>query len=132
MKSITDILILFVDDERDTISGLKRFFRRSHFRKEFAESGAEALNIMEKESVDILVTDALMPNMGGCELIHKAKSRYPDIVCILITGANEIEQIVKSLDAGIIMDYMTKPIDPEVFRNIIDKAVSRIGDLSSS
>jgi|WetSurMetagenome_2_1015567.scaffolds.fasta_scaffold706490_2 phosphoserine phosphatase RsbU/P len=130
MKSISDILILFVDDECDTISGLKRFFRRSGFRKVFAQSGAEALDIMDHESVDILVTDALMPNMGGCELIRTAKSRYPDIMCILITGANEVEQIVKSVDTGTILDYLSKPIDPDVFRNIIDKAVASVGDLS--
>lgn len=124
MKKIDDIIVLFVDDERDTISGLQRFFRKSPFRKAFAESGAEALRILEHESVDILVTDALMPNMGGPELIRRAKSRYPELVCLLISGANEVEQIVKSVGAGTLFDYVTKPIDPERFRQTIDRAVA--------
>jgi len=125
MKSISDILVLFVDDEGDTISGLKRFFRKAAYCKAFAESGEEALQILEEETVDILVTDALMPGMGGAELIRRAKSGYPDIECILITGSNDVEQIVKSVDAGTILDYVSKPIDPDGFRHIIDKAVER-------
>lgn len=124
MKSISDILVLFVDDESDTISGLKRFFRKAPYRKAFAESGAKALQLLEEEPVDILVTDALMPMMDGPELIRTAKSRYPALLCLLITGSNEVEQIIRSAGTGNIAGHITKPVDPEKFKKAIDDAVS--------
>jgi phosphoserine phosphatase RsbU/P len=123
MKSITDIVVLFVDDEADTISALKRFFRKEPYRRAFAGSGAEALTLLENGNVDILVTDALMPNMNGQELIGMVRNRYPDILCLLVTGSNEVDQIVKSVGIGNIFGYVTKPIDPESFKRAIADAV---------
>jgi phosphoserine phosphatase RsbU/P len=123
MKNVSDILILFVDDESDTISGLKRFFHKSPFRKAFAGSGSEALHILEQEKADILVTDVLMPDMGGLELMHRAKIRHPGLVCMLITGSNDVEQIINSAGPGNIYSYITKPIEPDSFRKNIESAV---------
>ncbi len=125
MKNIADILVLFVDDETDTLSGLKRFFRKAPYRKAFAGSGQEALELMEKEQADILVTDALMPKMSGPELIKRVRTRYPEVLCLLITGSNEAEQIVRAVGRDSIFRYLAKPIDPEPFRAAIDSAVDR-------
>jgi DNA-binding NtrC family response regulator len=123
MKSISDIVVLFVDDEVDTISALKRFLRKEPYCKAFAESGAEALKLMDAGPVDILVTDALMPNMTGPELIQAVRSQYPDIICLLVTGSNEVEQIVKSVGVGNIFGFITKPIDLEPFLKAINEAI---------
>lgn len=123
MKSISDIVVLFVDDEVDTISALKRFLRKEPYGKAFAESGAEALKLMEERAVDILVTDALMPNMTGQELIRAVRSQYPEIICLLVTGSNEVEQIVKSVGVGNIFGFITKPIDLEPFLKAINEAI---------
>ena len=123
MKSITDIVVLFVDDETDTINALKRFLRKEPFRKIFVDSGEEALKALENGDVDILVTDALMPNMSGPELIRVARSRYPDIICLLVTGSNDVDQIVKSVGVGNIFGFIVKPIEPEPFKKSIAAVV---------
>jgi DNA-binding NtrC family response regulator len=123
MKSISEIVVLFVDDESDTINALKRFLRKEPFKKVFVESGDEALKVLEGGNVDILVTDALMPNMTGPELIMVVRSRYPDIRCLLVSGSNEVEQIVKSVGIGNIFGFIVKPIEPEPFRKTIAEAV---------
>ncbi|HWQ26871.1 MAG TPA: response regulator [Chlorobaculum sp.] len=123
MKSISDIVVLFVDDESDTINALKRFLRKEPFRKIFVDSGDEALKVLEEGNVDILVTDALMPNMSGPELIRLAKSRYPDIICLLVTGSNDVDQIVKSVGSSNIFGFIVKPIEPEPFKKSITEAV---------
>ncbi|NTU53242.1 MAG: response regulator [Chlorobiaceae bacterium] len=129
MKSIADILVLFVDDEVDTISALKRFLRKQAFRKAFACSGAEALEIMEAGGVDILVTDILMPNMSGQELIEEVKKRFPDTVCLMVTGSNEVDEIVQSIGAGNIFSFITKPIEPEPFMRFIADSIEHYNRL---
>lgn len=124
MKSITDILVLFVDDEVDTISALKRFLRKQPFRKAFACSGVDALDIIAEGGVDILVTDALMPLMSGPELIETVKRRYPEIICMLVTGSNEVDEIVQSIGVENIFSFLTKPIEPEPFISAIMAAIA--------
>ncbi|NTV97659.1 MAG: response regulator [Chlorobiaceae bacterium] len=124
MKKISDILVLFVDDEGDTISGLKRFFRTAPFRKAFAGSGAEALRMLEEQEADVLVTDVLMPDMNGIELISLAKSMHPEMLCVLVTGSNDTDEIFKSADTENIFNYVMKPVDPVSFRKNIDSAVA--------
>lgn len=128
MKNISDIRVLFVDDESDTISGLKRFFRTSPFGKAFAGSGAEALQLLESQGADILVTDALMPGMSGIELVSHAKRRHPELLCMLVTGSNDVGKIVVSAGSGNIYGYVTKPVDPESFRKNIESAVNHCRD----
>lgn len=123
MKSITDILVLFVDDEVDTISALKRFLRKQPFRKAFACSGAEAIGIIETERVDILVTDALMPNMSGRELIETVNASYTGILCLLVSGSNDVGEIVESIGEGNIFSFITKPIEPEPFIRFIEESI---------
>lgn len=123
MKSIADILILFVDDEVDTISALKRFLRKQPFRKAFACSGSEALEMMEAGGVDILVTDALMPGMSGPELIGRVNATFPDTICLLVTGSNDVDEIVQSIGAGNIFSFITKPIEPEPFIRFIQDSI---------
>ncbi len=124
MKNISDILVLFVDDESDTINGLKRFFRTAPFRTEFAGSGAEAMQMIERNPADILVTDVLMPGMSGIELAKRAKSRQPGMLCMLVTGSNNMDEIVRSSKTANIFNYLSKPVDPVSFRQNIEHAVS--------
>ncbi|NTW52571.1 MAG: response regulator [Chlorobiaceae bacterium] len=123
MKSIPDIVVLFVDDETDTINALKRFLRKEPFTKIFVESGDEALKKLEGGGVDILVTDALMPNMSGPELIRAVRAGYPEIISLLVTGSNDVEHIVKSVGVGNIFGFIMKPIEPEPFKKAIAEAI---------
>lgn len=126
MKSISDIVVLFVDDEADTISALKRFLRKQPYRKAFAGSGREALEFMAESGADIVVTDAMMPGMSGQELIKLVKASFPDTLCLLVTGSNEIEQLIHAVGERNIFGFIAKPIEPEPFTRSITEAVEHV------
>ncbi|NTV92843.1 MAG: response regulator [Chlorobiaceae bacterium] len=123
MNILSEIVVLFVDDEQETINALKRFLRKEPYTKLFAGSGAEVLDLLQNRNVDILVSDAIMPNMSGQELIRAVKTLHPEIICLLTSGANEAEQIVKSIGIDNVFGFIKKPILPDQFKQAIDDAI---------
>jgi YesN/AraC family two-component response regulator len=85
--------ILFVDDEPNIIMGLKRMLHqmRNEWDMFFTESGTEALNILNKSNIDIIVTDMRMPQMDGAQLLSIVKEKYPGVVRIILSGYSEKE-----------------------------------------
>ena len=123
MKQRSDITILFVDDESDILSSIKRFLRREAFNKHFADSGENALELMTKESVDVVVTDLRMPGMNGLELVKTIKKHYPDTIRIILSGSQDIDQIIESINSGEVFRFIPKPVDPVSFKAILNDAV---------
>ena len=119
MKSFDQIAILFVDDEESVISSLRRFFRKESYQIFFASNGQEALELMAHQPIHILVTDLRMPGMGGLELIERVKENYPDILRLICSATRDIEQTVESINSGEIFRFITKPFDPELFKQAI-------------
>jgi len=123
MKELSEIAILFVDDEQDTLGSLKRFLRKEPYIKYFASSGKEALELLETHDITILLTDLRMPEMTGMELINRVKIRYPDIVRVILSGIHDIDQIIESINTGEVFRFIPKPIEPEGFKKIIRDAI---------
>ena len=101
--------LLFVDDEANILSSLKRLFRSGGYRIFTAESGAQALEIMQHESVDIVVSDMRMPEMNGAQFLEQVHARWPDTVRILLTGYAEIGATIDAINKGHIYRYISKP-----------------------
>ena len=79
MNSIEDVVVLFVDDEPELISSLRRLLRKEKYGRLYAANGEEALKVLESARVDIIVSDLRMPFMDGLALlstIKKKASRY--------------------------------------------------------
>ncbi|UZJ41318.1 SpoIIE family protein phosphatase [Prosthecochloris sp. SCSIO W1101] len=123
MKQRSDITILFVDDESDILSSIRRFLRRETFNKHFADSGKNALELMTKESVDVVVTDLRMPGMNGLELIKTIKKHHPDTIRIMLSGSQDIDQIIDSINTGEVFRFIPKPVDPSSFKAILNDAI---------
>lgn len=119
MKTLEQLTILFVDDETSVLNALRRFLRKEKYQTLFAGSGKEALDILEKESVDILVTDLRMPEMGGLELIYEVKQRIPQIVRIILSASRDVEQTIESINTGEVFRFIPKPLDPDPFKQIL-------------
>ena len=85
--------ILFVDDESQILRAITRLFMDTEYEVITAESGEEALNILENEKVDVIVSDMKMPKMTGYELLSQVKKRFPNIVRIILSGFSD-ERIV--------------------------------------
>ncbi len=101
--------VLFVDDEANILSSLKRLFRPCGYRIFTAESGAQALEIMQHESIDIVVSDMRMPQMNGAQFLEQVNAKWPDTIRILLTGHAEIGATIDAINKGHIYRYISKP-----------------------
>ncbi len=114
--------VLIVDDEPEYLeiyqSGLQKYEGR--FEVLTALGGEEAIEVLKKENISVLVTDLIMPEVGGLELLAHMTRNYPTTPCIVMTGYDspELREIVSRKD---ILHYITKPIDfDELARAIIE------------
>ena len=105
----TNATLLFVDDEVNVLSALKRLFRPFGYRIFTAEGGAQGLEIMARETVDIVVSDMRMPEMDGAQFLQKVCKKWPDTVRILLTGYAEIGATIDAINKGHIYRYISKP-----------------------
>lgn len=101
--------VLFVDDEANILSSLKRLFHPFGYRILTAESGAQGLAILERENVDLVVSDMRMPEMNGAQFLEKVRERWPETVRILLTGHTEIGATIDAINKGQIYRYISKP-----------------------
>ncbi len=124
--------ILFVDDENEVLDGYKRiFFRLKDTMNLFFSLSAEnALDIINANKIDILITDLYMPNMDGLELAYKVKNSNPEIIRMLLTGTNDSNKGIHA--SGAIHQLLAKPIEPKDLIEIVLKAVNLRKEINSS
>ncbi|MBK7945934.1 MAG: response regulator [Flavobacteriales bacterium] len=115
------IRVLFVDDEDNNLKAFRASFRRE-MEVLVAPSGNEALKILEKEPVHVIVSDQRMPGMSGSEFLAIARQRHPQIMRMLLTGYSDLEAVVKAVNEGGIYSYATKPWDENDLRLRIQQA----------
>ena len=101
--------VLIVDDEKNTREGLARALRR-HYTVHLADNGVTALELMDAEPVDALLSDIRMPGMDGMTLVRRALARTPQPVCILLTAYGSVETAVQAMKSGV-YDYIQKPVN---------------------
>jgi two-component system, NtrC family, response regulator len=103
--------ILVVDDEENMLQMLKTFFTEKEYTCFTASNGTDALALLDKEQVDVVITDMKMPGMDGLELLKKIKEQYEKISAVIMTGFSEEYTTTEALNMGA-DGYITKP-----FRN---------------
>ncbi|WP_374594182.1 HD domain-containing phosphohydrolase [Aquabacterium sp.] len=101
--------LLCVDDEPSILSALRRLFRSGGWRVLTAEGGAAALELLEKEKVDLIISDMRMPYMDGAQLLEQVKLRWPSVTRLLLTGYADVESTIAAINRGQIHRYLTKP-----------------------
>ena len=105
--------LLFVDDEAMVLDGLRRALHgmREGWEMHFVESGAAALEALEKEPYDAVVSDMRMPMMDGAQLLEEVKQRYPDMVRMILSGQSSKEAVYRSISPA--HQFLSKPCDPQ-------------------
>lgn len=111
--------ILFVDDEPNILQGLKRMLRgmRNEWDMVFVESGEEALQLMEQDSYDAVISDMRMPGMDGAELLEQVKQKHPESVRFILSGHSDQELVMRSV--GPSHQYLSKPCDPDKLKSTL-------------
>ena len=117
--------VLFVDDDETILRSLERGFLDELYIQLFARSGQEALEILKKKEVHVIVTDMRMPGMDGLELLRIVRETYPNIVMIVLSGYTDMPTLLKEFGQGEIFEFVPKPWKLEkdlkkVVRNAID------------
>jgi len=107
--------ILVVDDERSIRELLSIVLRREGYEVLLAESGKTAIATLERESVDILISDIKMPDLSGVDVLRAAKRIDQDILGIMITAFASTETAVEAMRLGA-CDYLSKPFDVDLLR----------------
>jgi DNA-binding NtrC family response regulator len=112
---------LIVDDEPTICRACEKILSREGYGVKVAYSGKQALALLEQESFDILFTDLKMSEMGGMELLETLRSRFPDVVPVVITGYATISSAVETMKMGA-FDYLPKPFTPGEMAAVAKKA----------
>lgn len=105
--------ILFVDDETSILSALRRLFRPEGYRVLVAQSGEAGLQLLAQEKVDLVVSDMRMPEMDGAQFLQTVRTRWPDVMRVLLTGYADISSTIAAINKGEIHRYLSKPIDEQ-------------------
>ncbi|QJA08161.1 response regulator transcription factor [Romboutsia sp. CE17] len=106
------IKILIVEDNDNLRKMIDIYLRQNNFETYLAKNGLEALDILEKNVIDLIVCDIMMPKMNGFELIKELRCIYVDLPIIIVTAKESKEDKIVGFKLGT-DDYMTKPIDLE-------------------
>ena len=118
--------LLVVDDDPDVLSMLERLLKKLEYNPLVAKNGEEAVKIIDRNKVDVVVSDLVMPEMDGMELLKRVKSRKGDVPFVMITGHPTIETAVEAIKKGA-YDYITKPFQVEEVQIKIDRALEKRG-----
>lgn len=103
--------ILVVDDEAPIRTTLSALLKRNGYEVASAESGSEAVDLLERQNFDLLLVDLKMPGMDGMQVVAAARRCQPDIAIIVLTGHGSLETAVEGLHQGI-FDYLLKTTEP--------------------
>ncbi|MFJ7314292.1 HD domain-containing phosphohydrolase [Pseudomonas sp. NPDC098747] len=105
--------VLLVDDEESILNSLRRLLRSQPYDVLLATSGAQALEMLAQQPVDLVMSDARMPNTDGATLLARVHELYPATTRIMLTGYADPEAIIKAINEGRIDRYISKPWNDE-------------------
>jgi len=122
--------ILFVDDEAELLNSLRARLRkhRSDWNMTF-DSGEKALQELQKQPIDLIVSDVRMPGMDGGELLTVVKQRWPETIRIVLSGYSEQAQVLRL--TMLAQQYISKPCNAQQLENIIERCFQLHSLLSS-
>ena len=121
--------ILIVDDDIPSRLMLQNHLLRQGYQVICASNGKEALSLLEKQIVDLVVSDLVMPEMDGIHLMQAAKEQHPLLHFIFYTGQGSVESAVSAIRQGA-LDYLEKPFNVHTFDKVLQRTL-KFGRLSN-
>jgi DNA-binding NtrC family response regulator len=116
--------MLVVDDEPGIRRILEAVFVKDGYHVRVAENGRKALEILDAFPISVVITDLIMPDINGLDLLKAARQKRPDAIVVMITAYGTIKTAVAAIRFGA-SEYITKPFDVDEIRAIVGRAVLR-------
>ncbi|MFY0530047.1 sigma-54-dependent transcriptional regulator [Archangium gephyra] len=116
--------VLVVDDDRANLDSVSRIFQREGLETLSASNGTEALDMLRRPEVSVMVTDLMMPGMDGQELLKASRTIRPDVEVVLMTAYGTVETAVAAMKDGA-YDFITKPLKRHSLVKSVQKALER-------
>lgn len=114
--------LLLVDDEPHILSALKRLFLHDGYHVLSADNGKEGLELLSRHTVQVIVSDQIMPEMNGCEFLGRVRELYPDTIRMVLSGYSDLRNITDTVNRGAIYKYLSKPWNSESLRSDVREA----------
>jgi two-component system response regulator HydG len=121
----SDLSILIVDDEEEHARATAEVLERVGYTCQTTTSGKAALDMIQKNPVDIIITDLVMQDVDGMEILEAAKEKLAEVEVIVLTGYGTVESAVQAMQKGA-ATYLKKPVNMEELRAVVDKAAQRL------
>ena len=117
-----DFSILYVDDEPQNLVSFKATFRRE-YTIHTALGGEEGIEILGQVSdIQLIITDQRMPNMTGVQFLQKIRPRYPEVICMILTGYSDMDAIIKLINDAHIFRLYYQTLEETELRMTIENA----------
>lgn len=116
--------LLIIDDEKSLRELLTVVFNKEGYKVKACASGAKALEFLEKEDCDLVISDIRMPEVSGMDVLKYVRENRPDIPVIMITAYGNMKQAIEALKAGA-LDYIIKPFDIEELKIIVSQGLEK-------
>lgn len=123
LESIPKVRLLLVEDHKDTANVLRRLLEREGYQIRVANSASEALQMLETEAVDVVISDLGLPDRTGYQLVAELRERHRGLKAIALSGYGMEDDIHRSLSAGFV-DHLVKPVRPSQLKRVLAQVVS--------
>ncbi len=111
--------ILLIDDEQSIVNSLNRVLRDAEYGIVTANNAEEAMPIVEREKVDMIICDYKLGGMNGIDFLHKVSEKYPRIINILLTGKADLDMAIDAINRTAIHKFIVKPWDNQELRKLV-------------
>jgi type II secretory ATPase GspE/PulE/Tfp pilus assembly ATPase PilB-like protein/FixJ family two-component response regulator len=117
--------LLFVDDEENVLKALKRVFLEENYKLFIAGNADQALELIDRENIQLVISDFKMPGMHGVDLLREIKKRKPAIIRIMLTGHADVQAVMGAVNEGAVYKFITKPWNDEDLRLSVSLALQQ-------
>jgi response regulator RpfG family c-di-GMP phosphodiesterase len=124
--------VLLVDDEAKVTHALSRLLQREGYQILTAPSAEEALTLLAKQPVRVVISDQAMSGMTGTELLKRVRELYPNTVRILLSGRSTIENLTEAINDSAIYKFLAKPVADATVLEVLRKAIQLAGAASAA
>jgi DNA-binding NtrC family response regulator len=118
------VQILIVEDDAAQRGGLQQLLKSWGFAAETAVDGEDALQKFPTVRPSIVLTDLVMPRIGGLDLLRSLRQQHEDVTVVIMTAQGTVETAVEAIKQGA-YDYVSKPVDPQRLKILLDQLVER-------